>query len=233
MKFRNLIRIIVGLLLAAAWGGYLFWDFEKKHDGRKAQKINCVNNLTQISLAFRLWARDHNGCYPFNLSTNAGGTRELCLPDKDGFDRHAALFLQVMAEELFTPKLLTCPHDPNHQPATNWISLAAANLSYRFRSGTNISLTGPKQILAICPFDGNILYSDGSVVRTKPATDEEDDHGGQKPMSVTLPDETNASQSLGIFNTMTSAPASDEKSPKADEPLIVLPEKPSQLKLKP
>lgn len=37
----------------------------------KAQRINCVNNLKQIGLAFRIWSGDNDDKYPFDVSTNS------------------------------------------------------------------------------------------------------------------------------------------------------------------
>jgi hypothetical protein len=131
---------------------------------RKAQHITCVNNLKQIGLAFRLWEGDHGDQYPFNVSTNAGGTLEFCVVGKDGFDRNTFLHFQVMSNELSTPKLLICPQDRSKKAATNWTSLGPENITYRLRSGRNVSEANPRAILAVCPVDGNVLYTDGTVL---------------------------------------------------------------------
>ena len=45
----------------------------------RAQSINCMNNMKQIGLAYRTWALDNGDAFPFNVSTNKGGTaRALC-----------------------------------------------------------------------------------------------------------------------------------------------------------
>src|SRR5450631_2809380 len=36
---------------------------------KKAQKINCVNNLKQVGLSFRLWEGDNNDKYPMAVLT--------------------------------------------------------------------------------------------------------------------------------------------------------------------
>src|ERR1039457_6926570 len=43
---------------------------------RKAQKINCTNNLKQIGLAFRIWEGDNGDKYPMALSSTQGGALE-------------------------------------------------------------------------------------------------------------------------------------------------------------
>jgi len=157
------IRILVVLLLAAAWGSYLAWDYDQTHGKKKAQHINCVNNLKQLGLAFRIWSGDNKDRYPCNVSTNDGGTMELCARDQDGFDRNGFLSLQVMSNELSVTMILVCPQDKGRHWATNFGSLRPENVSYRIRSGKNIDEINPGEILAVCPVDGNILYCDGSV----------------------------------------------------------------------
>jgi hypothetical protein len=139
---------------------------QDRGDKRVEQKITCVNNLKQIGLAIRIWAGDHGDKFPFNTSTNAGGTLELCERDKDGFDRNAYRHFQVLAgdEGLRVPSLLICPQDESKKVATDWASLRPENVTYRLRSGTNVSEANPHEILAVCPIDGNILYCDGSVI---------------------------------------------------------------------
>lgn len=133
----------------------------------KAQSINCSNNMKQIGLSFRTWAIDNNDNFPFNVSTNKGGTLELCLLGSDGFDRNAAFHFQVMSNELSTPKILVCPADSKRQPAPDFLSLQSANVSYQVRSGPNVSDTNPDQVLAVCPIHNNVLRCDGSVQRER------------------------------------------------------------------
>jgi hypothetical protein len=133
-----------------------------------ATRITCVNNLKQIGLTFRLWAIDHHDQFPFNVGTNAGGTREFCVVGNDGFDRSAALHFQVMSNELNTPRLLVCPEDRSKKAATNFACLEARNVTYRIRSGANLNEAAtPREALIVCPVDGNILYCDGTVKEAK------------------------------------------------------------------
>jgi prepilin-type N-terminal cleavage/methylation domain-containing protein len=43
---------------------------------RKAQRINCVNNLKQIGLSFRIWGGDNGDKYPMQVSSSQGGSSE-------------------------------------------------------------------------------------------------------------------------------------------------------------
>ena len=90
---------------------------------KKAQRINCVNNLKQCGLAFRIWGSDSNGEYPMNLPTARGGTLEF-VTGSDTF-RH----FQVMSNELSTPKILACPAD-TRTAADNFARLKNQNVSY-------------------------------------------------------------------------------------------------------
>jgi hypothetical protein len=60
-----------------------------------------------------------------------------------------------------------CPKDPSSEPAAGFGNLQASNVSYLVRSGTNLNETYPQEVLAFCPYDGNTLYSDGSVAGGK------------------------------------------------------------------
>jgi len=92
---------------------------------RKAQRINCVNNLKQCGLAFHIWSDDfgRDGKYPMADSTNRSGTKE-CDIGADTF-RH----FQVMSNELSTPKILVCPAD-TRIAAINFVRLKNENVSY-------------------------------------------------------------------------------------------------------
>ncbi|HOA63151.1 MAG: DUF4339 domain-containing protein [Verrucomicrobia bacterium] len=130
----------------------------------RAQRIHCVSNMKLIGISFRLWAGDHDDHFPFNVSTNSGGTMELCQPDSDGFDRNAAYHFRALSNELNTTRILVCPADKDKQPAQDFESLEAANLSYKLRTGKDLTEANPEEILVVCPIHNNILYCDGSVV---------------------------------------------------------------------
>ncbi len=144
--------VIVGLLLPAL--------ANTKHT---AQRTDCENNLRQIGLALKVWALEHNDQYPFNVSTNLGGSLELCDIGNDGFDRNARAHLLIISSDLGDTALLVCPNDPAKHPAVNFTVLQDGNLSYLMRTGTNINAENPQEILAVCPIHGNELFCDGNV----------------------------------------------------------------------
>jgi hypothetical protein len=82
------------------------------HNGR--QRINCVSNLKQIGIAYRLWEGDNNGKYPMAVSVTNGGAMELVATG------NVAACFQMMSNELSTPKILLCPEDTRRVRATNF-----------------------------------------------------------------------------------------------------------------
>jgi hypothetical protein len=92
---------------------------------RKVLRFQCMNNLKQMGLAFRLWEGDHNDKYPMALSVTNGGAMEAVLAGDP------MPVFQVMSNELATPKILVCPQDKRRHPARDWITtLQSTNLSY-------------------------------------------------------------------------------------------------------
>jgi hypothetical protein len=130
---------------------------------KRAQAIQCMNNLKQVGLAFRLWEVDHQNRFPFQASTNDGGTLELCHRQSDGSDSAALHHFQVLSNELGTPKLLVCPADSRARVAQNFPTLQATNLSYLLFTGPGVNLTDPDSILARCPIHGHVLHCSGMV----------------------------------------------------------------------
>jgi prepilin-type processing-associated H-X9-DG protein len=149
----------------------------------KSTRINCVNNLKQCGLAFRIWEGDNGDKLPMDVPLAKGGTKE--------FDTGADTFrhFQVMSNELSTPKILICPAD-TRSVADNFARLKNQNVSYfvgleandanpqRFLDGDR-NLTGASEpqngILKLVPGgpigwtsaihnnQGNVGLADGSV----------------------------------------------------------------------
>jgi prepilin-type processing-associated H-X9-DG protein len=104
----------------------------------KSKRIQCVNNMKQDGLAFRLWEGDNGDKYPMAVSTNKGGTMEYA---EDG---NAFRHFQVMSNELSTPKILVCPAD-NRTAAASFARLENQNVSYFI--GLDAEETRPQMLL--------------------------------------------------------------------------------------
>ncbi|HEY4953182.1 MAG TPA: prepilin-type N-terminal cleavage/methylation domain-containing protein [Verrucomicrobiae bacterium] len=116
---------------------------------RKAQRINCVSNIKQVSLAFRVWEGDNGDKYPMAVPAAQGGAldgiRSATLNPTGGTGNGNGgltnVFL-VMSNELGTARLLACPSDV-YLAATNWNqfgtspSAGSGHLSYFLCSDTS------------------------------------------------------------------------------------------------
>jgi prepilin-type N-terminal cleavage/methylation domain-containing protein len=104
---------------------------------RRAQRINCVSNIRQVNLAFRVWEGDNGDKYPMAVSTTAGGAKENIYSTGNLAPAGYGLtnVFCVMSNELSTPKLLTCPSDTSRAPATNFTQVGS--IAGGATSGTN------------------------------------------------------------------------------------------------
>jgi prepilin-type N-terminal cleavage/methylation domain-containing protein len=114
---------------------------------RKAQRINCVNNLKEVGLAFRVWEGDNGDQYPMAVGSAQGGAREFVPSASTTATVNAApggfvaAFL-VMSNELSTPKILICTSDATHTTAaTNFVPQIGAATGAPFMiNGTAFTL---------------------------------------------------------------------------------------------
>jgi prepilin-type N-terminal cleavage/methylation domain-containing protein len=106
---------------------------------RKAQKINCVNNLKEVGIAFRIWEGDNGDKYPMQVNASAGGAANFCshgnttagtlgqgAPIAATPYAPGMVFL-VMSNELATAKILFCPSDSIHTLGQGY----ATNFTYQ------------------------------------------------------------------------------------------------------
>jgi prepilin-type N-terminal cleavage/methylation domain-containing protein len=105
---------------------------------RKAQRINCISNIKQVGIAFRLWEGDNGDRYPMAISTLSNGSKEkIDCAANTGTPVSAANYgltnvFVVMSNELSTPKVLFCPSDNVRNYTTNFTALKYndQNMSY-------------------------------------------------------------------------------------------------------
>lgn len=103
----------------------VFWFSQTDYNVRpRALRINCVNNLKQICLAYRVWGGDSGFKFPMAISKTNGGSMEFTT------GANAWRHFQVMSNELSTPKVLICPIDKERSWATNFTQLSNSNLSF-------------------------------------------------------------------------------------------------------
>jgi prepilin-type N-terminal cleavage/methylation domain-containing protein/prepilin-type processing-associated H-X9-DG protein len=98
---------------------------------KKAQKINCTNNLKQVGLAFLIWEGDNGDRYPQAVSYSSGGANEYCghangTTITQPNPNNPGMVFMVMSNELSTPKILFCPSDSMHTAGSGY----ATNFSF-------------------------------------------------------------------------------------------------------
>src|SRR3954463_4131652 len=77
----------------------------------RGQRTQCINNLKQVGLAFRLWSDDNGDKYPWRVSTNSEGSQTLPV---------TWLHYMVISNEVKTPRVFLCPSDSEKMLATSF-----------------------------------------------------------------------------------------------------------------
>jgi hypothetical protein len=121
ITIRDVVALIVLLLVA---GAIVMPMIAKSRARHGSGRISCAGTLKQISISFRVWANDHDGKLPMQVSTNFGGSKE--------FVGSGALYphFLVTSNELSTPKILICWWDEGRKQVTTFATLKDTNISY-------------------------------------------------------------------------------------------------------
>jgi len=119
------------------------------HRARRTGRIQCVHNLEEIGLSYKIWSGDNNDKLPFQVSVTNGGAMESVATG------NVVILYQCMSNELSTPKILVCRSDADHSPATNFLAdFSARNLSYF--AGLDADDSQPQAVLS---GDANLIVN--------------------------------------------------------------------------
>jgi prepilin-type N-terminal cleavage/methylation domain-containing protein len=125
----TLIELLTVIAIIAILAALLLSSFASAK--RQAQRIECVNNLHQISIAYRTWSGDNGNRYPAQQTVAQGGWQDLVGSDGAaplagpgidyGVGSGGACYTNyfIMRNDLGNlPKILVCPSDERSAAAT-------------------------------------------------------------------------------------------------------------------
>ena len=129
----------------------------------KSSRVKCANNLKNVGLALRIFTTDNNGAWPWQVSTNNGGSKEFLQNPSLAWPH-----FQALSNELSTPRIARCPNDRTGiQPAT--FRDATNNSAFSYFLGLDASEEFPETILggdSNLELDGQRLRSTLVTLRT-------------------------------------------------------------------
>ncbi len=99
----------------------------------QAKQTACINNLKQIGLAFTTFSHEHEHRPPTGVSISDGGVMEYYFGPTAPANlewRDQLRVFTAISNELVLPKILACPAEAKLRPATSFMEMQWANVSY-------------------------------------------------------------------------------------------------------
>jgi prepilin-type N-terminal cleavage/methylation domain-containing protein/prepilin-type processing-associated H-X9-DG protein len=108
----------------------------------RSSRIQCVNNLKNIGLGLRIFPRASQSEFPWQVSTNRGGSEEFLQDSSLAWPHFLAL-----SNELSSPRIARCPNDLTGIQPTTWRD-ATNNSAFSYFFGIDASEEQPETILS-------------------------------------------------------------------------------------
>ncbi len=143
----DLLIVAVTVFLAI---GFLVPMIDQSNRRRNRSRLNCVSNLKQVGLAYRMWSNDHQEKFPWTVA--ASGTSDGTLPFVNS--TNVWIHFSAISNEVNNPRVFVCGEDRARTRVTTWDAFTNNNhLSYFLGLDANevlpqTVLSGDRQLMA-------------------------------------------------------------------------------------